>query len=733
MRRLVFLAFCLVMVCAPAWAGIYAYEANDMPNEAPPPLWKVDQSTTNQAEGVITTDPPDAGSVYYFDGATIAGGKYFWGIDSIMEQLPAFDPNVGVTIVARAKCTPPSDAVYGRKLRIGFNYSDASNYINVQYDATGQLIDLRYPEPQTTYRVSEGYHTYRITWRTYEGEDGPTDIHNVCRVYVDEDTTVRLQHDGNTSASARFIGPQIGITGSSKEGLYLDWLVFDATGPYAPGEKILILGGPKCVVSGTNATITWTTDQASDSTVYYGTNPDSLSLNVSNASEVTNHTVNLSSLTTNQVWYYKVVSAKSGWTSADSGLRSMNVSAVAGPTVSPIDTTSARLEWKTDYASDATLSYGTDPGNLNNVVTNPDARWCHSFVLTSLSVDTPYYYKAESQDTDHLQYAQAQSFTTPEPSVSYDLYNADMWTPDETRYYCQAGPPYFGFSQLFTPANITPPIDADRLNEVFGSFGFQLQYWMGFDLRVSLYKWAGGWAATTTTTPINTWTVERVGCYPKPPDDHISDWFMFDLRGGSTPSYPQLVNDSYMWRVEILEGEVKLETSLFHCWITSTDDEDLTNRAYETSGNPKPWDYGTRLFNPTPPPTWLGTVDEAKKAAHGNPVEITGATVSAVFRGDGATYAGFAIEEPDTGSGESKTYGRYNGIRVIPGASNLELGDQVTIKGYAVTLDGERVIQSIVVTETSSGGPAPPSFGIANVDTGGATYGGQGAVVNDAM
>jgi hypothetical protein len=58
-----------------------------------------------------------------------------------------------------------------------------------------------------------------------------------------------------------------------------------------------------------SATISWVTDEAADSRVDYGVKANSLTLNQTNASRVTNHTITLTSLTNGTTYYFRVTSA----------------------------------------------------------------------------------------------------------------------------------------------------------------------------------------------------------------------------------------------------------------------------------------------------------------------------------------------------------------------------------------------------------------------------------------
>jgi hypothetical protein len=58
-----------------------------------------------------------------------------------------------------------------------------------------------------------------------------------------------------------------------------------------------------------SATVTWTTNEASDSRVDYGTDPANLGQNVSNPAPVTSHSVQLTGLTPGATYHYRVRSA----------------------------------------------------------------------------------------------------------------------------------------------------------------------------------------------------------------------------------------------------------------------------------------------------------------------------------------------------------------------------------------------------------------------------------------
>ncbi|HEX4727163.1 MAG TPA: DUF4082 domain-containing protein, partial [Jatrophihabitans sp.] len=113
--------------------------------------------------------------------------------------------------------------------------------------------------------------------------------------------------------------------------------VLSATAPPAPVISSVAASG-----SGSTATVTWTTNVNTSSRVDYGISAGTLNLNVSSAAAVTSHSMQLTGLTPNTRYYYRV-------TSMDSLNRSVTspaspATATYIPTVAPMtDTTTANF------------------------------------------------------------------------------------------------------------------------------------------------------------------------------------------------------------------------------------------------------------------------------------------------------------------------------------------------------------------------------------------------------
>jgi hypothetical protein len=82
------------------------------------------------------------------------------------------------------------------------------------------------------------------------------------------------------------------------------------TASYAPDTTPPAISSVAGVAAGDgSATVTWTTDEASDSRVDYGTSPSALTQTVSDAAAVTAHSVRLTGLAPGTTYYYRVRSA----------------------------------------------------------------------------------------------------------------------------------------------------------------------------------------------------------------------------------------------------------------------------------------------------------------------------------------------------------------------------------------------------------------------------------------
>ena len=185
----------------------------------------------------------------------------------------------------------------------------------------------------------------------------------------------------------------------------------------------VITSGPVVTVSDDTATVSWTTNEPSDSTVEYGI--DGLDLTRTVTARVTSHNVTLTGLMPATEYRFRVISRDAAGNSslpaealasdvtvlaapAEVLFRTMpvpgDVSApvfTSGPTVSFRDRTSAVIVWETDEPASALLEYGTSAAlgsSLSGGADNFARR--HALRLVGLSPGTSYSFRVTARDPD---------------------------------------------------------------------------------------------------------------------------------------------------------------------------------------------------------------------------------------------------------------------------------------------------------------------------------------------
>src|SRR6266498_2816164 len=157
-------------------------------------------------------------------------------------------------------------------------------------------------------------------------------------------------------------------------------------------------------ITNTNATITWITNENSDSQVEYGptTAYGQSAPATPNPALVTTHSQGLSGLTAGTVYHYRVKSRDAAGNlgvSADFTFTTGSV-VISNVAAGGITTTSATITWTTNENSDSQVEYGMDTGyGLSAPTTpNPALVTAHSQVLSGLTAGTLYHYRVRSRD-----------------------------------------------------------------------------------------------------------------------------------------------------------------------------------------------------------------------------------------------------------------------------------------------------------------------------------------------
>jgi len=180
----------------------------------------------------------------------------------------------------------------------------------------------------------------------------------------------------------------------------------------------------------TGATITWNTSgEAGNSIVDYGTS-DSLGYIEGDMDEsVTSHSVTLSGLTPEILYYYQVrTQDAAGNSDPDDNSGNYYTFTTLGDTTPPtlsvaptedvIADTSASIVWTTNEDSTTQIYYGATPAFGSQTTLDSNLTKIHSAYITGLTAETKYYYWIESKDADGntLQSDNNYSFTTVEAS-----------------------------------------------------------------------------------------------------------------------------------------------------------------------------------------------------------------------------------------------------------------------------------------------------------------------------
>jgi hypothetical protein len=157
-------------------------------------------------------------------------------------------------------------------------------------------------------------------------------------------------------------------------------------------------------VTSSGASITWSTNEGSDSTVQYGTTT-TYDSSAANPAMVTAHALSLSNLSPGTVYHYRVRSKDAAGNSATSSDRTFTTVAAADTTAPVISavaasttSSSATVTWTTNEASTTQVEYGTTMsyGSSTSLVSTPVT--AHSATLSGLSAGTLYHYRVKSRD-----------------------------------------------------------------------------------------------------------------------------------------------------------------------------------------------------------------------------------------------------------------------------------------------------------------------------------------------
>ena len=197
-------------------------------------------------------------------------------------------------------------------------------------------------------------------------------------------------------------------------------------------------------------TIGWVTNENADSQVEYGTVLDDYTDQTAlDATLATSHSANVTGLTPDTTYYYRILSRDSSGNlrqSSPGSFATLAIDDVTAPTISSIASsttaTTATISWTTDELTTPLVYYGTT-ASYGTASTSGTYALSPSITLTGLSASTTYHYQITATDpSDNVATSSDLTFTTgadtTAPTISAIASTTGAttavitWTTDET-------------------------------------------------------------------------------------------------------------------------------------------------------------------------------------------------------------------------------------------------------------------------------------------------------------
>jgi hypothetical protein len=204
----------------------------------------------------------------------------------------------------------------------------------------------------------------------------------------------------------------------------------DMTTPVSvDGTPPALSGTAASAITGSGATIGWTTNEASDSQVDYGTTTSYGSVSALSASPVTTHAINLAALSANTTYHFRARSNDAAGNTAVSGdftftTLAADVAApvVTGAAVSAVTSGGGTFTWATTEAADSEVEYGGTAAYGSFSTLDANRVTSHTMAVSGLASSTLYHFRVRSRDAaGNLGVSGDLTFTTLEgtpPSVA---------------------------------------------------------------------------------------------------------------------------------------------------------------------------------------------------------------------------------------------------------------------------------------------------------------------------
>jgi len=402
-----------------SFSGDYTFTTAASPNDVTAPVISNVQIGEPQTTGITITWTTDEDADSYI-GYSQATTTY-----SLEQGSPTMTTSHSVTLVG---LTPNTTYYFQVKSKDPSGNQQIDNNSGQGYQFTTSASSSDPPVISAIQITDVGSNTATITWTTSKSSDSFVE-YGLDTSYGDS----QGQYDSATSHSVTLNGLLSEATyhfrvrstdSDGNEAVSQDYTF--TTEQAADITPPVISSVQATNITLSSATITWTTNESTDNIVEYGTATTSLtSVAGSNADSTTSHSVSLSNLSSGTTYYYQVRSRDaSGNITMDNNSGSYysftTVEDTTAPTISNVaspvvDRNSATITWDTDEDATSQVEYSVNSDLSNSISTTEttDLRQEHSVIISGLTSNTKYYYRAKSKDgSNNLATSSIAYFTT---------------------------------------------------------------------------------------------------------------------------------------------------------------------------------------------------------------------------------------------------------------------------------------------------------------------------------
>ncbi|MBP9773150.1 MAG: fibronectin type III domain-containing protein [Candidatus Peribacteraceae bacterium] len=214
---------------------------------------------------------------------------------------------------------------------------------------------------------------------------------------------------------AGFVPTNTAYKGTAHDGTDIGAMPVVGGHPSAPSVPVMSAVGSTGITA-TDATITWSTDVASDTQVEYGLTTAYGITTTLNVSLLTSHSQVLTGLSPSTTYHYRVKSKNAAGLATSNNFTftttGQSLPFINTVTVKSIGSNSATITWLTSIPADTQVEYGTTTAYGSATIVDPALVTTHGVSLTGLAPATFYHYRVKSRGAGGLSVSGNFTFTT---------------------------------------------------------------------------------------------------------------------------------------------------------------------------------------------------------------------------------------------------------------------------------------------------------------------------------